>query len=87
MQIELSQAQYDLLSARAAASGYADVESLIRAIADEPYADPRGEQSESALRVSASELADADAAIERGEGVDADAALSQIAARHGLKID
>lgn len=84
MEIVIPDEQYEKLTERAVAAGYADVPSLIEALAIEPIDDPRGVLNEEALQQSVTELEAAEASIEAGLGIDAEEALHRVAERHGL---
>lgn len=86
MEISIPDDQYEKLNERAVAAGYADVPTLIEALAIEPIEDPRGPLGEEALRQNAVELDAADASIDEGHGVDAEDALCRITEKHGLSL-
>lgn len=86
MEISIPDDQYEKLNERAVAAGYADVPTLIEALAIEPIDDPRGPLSEEALRQNAAELDASDASIDAGHGIDAEDGLGQISEKHGLSF-
>ena len=84
--IQIPDDQFQLLTARAQAAGYADVPALISALAGEPFEDPRGPLSEEELQRSVAELEAADAEIDAGKGIEADEAFRRIADKHGFTL-
>lgn len=91
MQINIPDDQYELLSQRAAAGGYADVSAFIGALANEPNQevlqnDPRGPLTPEQLRQSAAELEEADRSIDENGGIELEEAFRLLAQKHGLSI-
>lgn len=86
MEINIPDDQYERLNERAVAAGYADVPTLIAALAVEPINDPRGPLGEQALRQSVAELEAADASIDAGHGIDAEEVFRRIAAERGRPL-
>lgn len=86
MEISIPDDQYEKLNERAVAAGYADVPTLIEALAIEPIDDPRGPLSKQALRESVAELEIADASIDAGHGIEAEEVFRRIAAKHGQPL-
>jgi hypothetical protein len=87
MQIEIPNEQYEALTERAQAAGYAGVPELIRALAIEPIEDPRGEMTEEELAESHRMLNESEADIAAGRVRPLRDALQEIAAKHGLTVD
>ncbi len=84
--IQLSDDQFEKLSTVVKVAGYEDVPSFLAAIADEPTEDPCGELSETELRESVEMIRRGNAAIEAGEGIDAEEAFRKIGEKHGFDI-
>ncbi|MEN1680596.1 MAG: hypothetical protein AAGJ46_13490 [Planctomycetota bacterium] len=87
MELSIPDDQYQRLSDRAQAAGYASVPALIEALSSTPTEDPRGPLTATQLDESLAELEAADAQIDAGEDVEAEAAFQQIASKHGLKLN
>lgn len=84
--IQIPDDQYQELTARAQAAGFADVPALISALAGEPFEDPRGPLTTEQLKQSAMELEAADAEIDAGKGIEVDEAFGRIADKHGFNL-
>ncbi len=84
--IQLSDDQFQKLSAVARAAGYQDVPAFIASFADEPIADPRGEVSEAQLRENVAAMERGEAELDAGGGQNMKEALVEIAGKYGLKI-
>jgi hypothetical protein len=83
--IELHDAQYLQLHEHALAAGYDSAEAFVRALAEEPTADPRGNLSEDELRQSAAECRHVYEQMRAGAPRDAKEALFELGDEFGLK--
>lgn len=84
MQIEISNDEYEKLSAKAIAAGYADVTAFVKALAIEPTEDPRGTLSDNELAASLEMLRESEQDIAAGRTQDMHEALREIADKHGI---
>jgi hypothetical protein len=82
--IQLPDAQYLQLHEHALAAGYDSAEAFVRALAEEPTADPRGNLSEADLRQSAAECQRIHEQMRNGPGRDAKEALFELGNELGL---
>jgi hypothetical protein len=82
--IQLPDAQYLQLHEHALAAGYDSAEAFVRALAEEPTADPRGNLSEAELRQSAAECQRIHEQMRNGAGRDAKEALFELGNEFGL---
>ncbi len=84
--IQLSDDQFQRLSALAHAAGYQDVPAFIASFADEPTADPRGDVANSQLQKNVAAMERGETEIDSGGGQDMKEALVEIAGKYNLKI-
>ncbi len=84
--IQISDAQFQRLSALAQAAGYQDVTGFIASIADVPVQDPRETLSEAQLRENVAKIQRGEEEIESGGGQNMKEAIIEIAEKHGLNI-
>ena len=85
--IQLSDDQFERLSAIATAAGYQDVPAFIASFANDPIADPRGDVSEAQLRENVTAMQRGEADIDAGTGQDIKEAIVKIANKYKLNIE
>jgi hypothetical protein len=84
--IQISDAQYQRLSALAHAAGYQDVLAFIASCTDVPVQDPRGALAEVQLLENVAKIHRGEKEIESGGGQNMKDAIVEIAGKHGLNI-
>ncbi len=84
--IQVTDAQYQRLSALAQAAGFQDVSAFIASCAEVQVDDPRGTLPEDQIRENVSQIQRGETEIENGGGQKMKDAIVEIAGKHGLNV-